>query len=235
MSISVIIPVLDEADCLDGFLAGLRERLGEQDEIIVVDGGSRDESPLIARQHADLVLHCDRGRARQMNLGAERASGDWLWFLHADCGKVKRGHLAALRALPEDAQWGRFDVRLSGDHRLFPMIGHAMNLRSRWTGIATGDQGIFVRRELFLELGGFPMQPLMEDVALSTHLRARARPVCLRPRLIADSRRWEEKGVLRTTMLMWQLRWRYWRGEDPARLHRDYYRHHYSHSPSSSR
>ncbi|MCC4309382.1 MAG: TIGR04283 family arsenosugar biosynthesis glycosyltransferase [Alcanivorax sp.] len=227
MSVSVVVPVLDEARCLDDFLAGLRERLGEQDEIIVVDGGSEDGSPLIAREHADLVLHCDRGRARQMNLGAERAKGDWLWFLHADCGRVKRGHLAALRALPEDAQWGRFDVRLSGDHRLFPVIGHAMNLRSRWTGIATGDQGIFVRRELFLELGGFPLQPLMEDVALSTRLRGRARPVCLRPRLVADSRRWEENGVLRTTVLMWQLRWRYWRGEDPARLHRDYYRHHY--------
>ena len=170
MSLSVVIPVLDEAKCLEPFLDGLRERLAEGDEIIVVDGGSQDGSPLIARQYADVVLHCDRGRARQMNLGAERAKGDWLWFLHADCGRVKRGHLRALRTLPEDALWGRFDVRLSGDHRLFPMIGHAMNLRSRWTGIATGDQGIFVRRDLFLEMGGFPMQPLMEDVALKMYL-----------------------------------------------------------------
>lgn len=227
MNLSVVIPVLDEAKCLGPFLEMLRERLGEGDQIIVVDGGSSDNSALIAREHADLVLHCDRGRARQMNLGAERAEGDWLWFLHADCGRVVRGHIRALRALPGDAVWGRFDVRLSGDHRLFPLIGHAMNIRSRWTGIATGDQGIFVRRDAFLEMGGFPMQPLMEDVALSQRLRRLASPTCLRPRLVADSRRWEEHGVWCTMMLMWQLRWRYWRGEDPARLHRDYYRQQY--------
>jgi glycosyltransferase involved in cell wall biosynthesis len=150
MNLSVVIPVLDEAKCLGPFLEMLRERLGEGDQIIVVDGGSSDNSALIAREHADLVLHCDRGRARQMNLGAERAEGDWLWFLHADCGRVVRGHIRALRALPEDAVWGRFDVRLSGNHRLFPLIGHAMNIRSRWTGIATGDQGIFVRRRRWL-------------------------------------------------------------------------------------
>ena len=144
MNLSVVIPVLDEAKCLGPFLEMLRERLGEGDQIIVVDGGSSDNSALIAREHADLVLHCDRGRARQMNLGAERAEGDWLWFLHADCGRVVRGHIRALRALPEDAVWGRFDVRLSGNHRLFPLIGHAMNIRSRWTGIATGDQGVEV-------------------------------------------------------------------------------------------
>ncbi|ASK34581.1 glycosyl transferase [Alcanivorax sp. N3-2A] len=223
MKLSVVMPVLNESACLESLLEGLRKRLGDGDEIIVVDGCSTDDSALIAGRHADLVLHCDRGRARQMNLGAERASGDLLWFLHADCGRVLSGHVRALRTLADDALWGRFDVRLSGEHPMLFLIGHAMNLRSRWTGIATGDQGIFIRRDLFQELGGFPEQPLMEDIALSRRLCARTPPVCLRPRLVADSRRWESRGVWRTTLLMWQLRWRYWRGEDPARLHRDYY------------
>ena len=223
MRLSVVIPVLNEAARLPVLLASLRERLDEDDEIIVVDGCSDDDSARVAAEYADLVLHSDRGRARQMNLGARRASGTWLWFLHADCGRILRGHIRALHALPADAAWGRFDVRLSGAHYLYPVIGHAMNLRSRWTGVATGDQGLFVRRELFEALGGFPDVPLMEDVALSKRLRARARPVCLRPRLETDSRRWRDKGVWSTTVLMWRLRLRYWLGEDPARLHRAYY------------
>lgn len=223
MSLSVVIPVLNEAARLPALLSGLRERLAEDDEIIVVDGWSDDDSARLAADHADLVLHCDRGRARQMNLGARRARGDWLWFLHVDCGRILRGHVQALHELPAEALWGRFDVRLSGAHYLYPVIGHAMNLRSRWTGVATGDQGLFVRRELFEALGGFPDLPLMEDVALSKLLRSRAAPVCLRPRLVADSRRWETGGVWRTTMLMWRLRLRYWRGEDPRRLHSAYY------------
>lgn len=223
MSLSVVIPVLNEAARLSTLLAGLRERLDEGDQIIVVDGCSDDDSPRVAAEYADLVLHCDRGRARQMNLGARRATGEWLWFLHADCGRILGGHVRALRALPADAVWGRFDVRLSGDHYLFPAIGHAMNLRSRWTGVATGDQGLFVRRELFQALGGFPDMPLMEDIALSKLLRSKAPPLCLRPRLVADSRRWEKRGVWRTTLLMWLLRLRYWCGDDPARLHSAYY------------
>lgn len=223
MSLSVVIPVLNEAVRLPLLLSGLRERLAEDDEIIVVDGCSQDDSARVAADYADLVLHCDRGRARQMNLGARRARGEWLWFLHADCGHILRGHVRALRELPADAVWGRFDVRLSGDHYMFPLIAHAMNLRSRWTGVATGDQGLFVRRDLFAALGGFPGLPLMEDVALSKTLRAKAPPVCLRPRLVADSRRWEKRGVWRTTMLMWRLRLRYWLGADPAHLHQAYY------------
>lgn len=223
MSLSVVIPVLNEARRLPALLQGLRERLGEDDEIIVVDGCSDDDSAVIARRYADLVVHCDRGRARQMNLGARRARGRWLWFLHADCGRILRGHVRALQALPRETVWGRFDVRLSGDHYLFPVIAHAMNLRSRWTGVATGDQGLFVDRQVFQAVGGFPNMPLMEDVALSKRLRCEAPPVCLRPRLVTDSRRWQENGVWRTTLLMWRLRLRYWRGEDPMRLHRDYY------------
>lgn len=223
MRLSVIIPVLNEAARLETMLQAVSAHLHEGDEMIVVDGCSQDDSALIASRHADLVLHCDRGRARQMNLGAERASGDLLWFLHADSQGLRGGHFRALRALPERVQWGRFDVRLGAKHPLLWAIGHAMNLRSRWTGIATGDQGIFVRHGLFTAVGGFPQLPLMEDVALSGLLRRHGAPACLRPALRADSRRWEEHGVWRTVFLMWRLRWRYWRGEDPARLHRDYY------------
>ncbi|KYZ86303.1 glycosyl transferase [Alcanivorax sp. KX64203] len=223
--LSVVIPVLNEAPRLRWLLPKLRRHLWDQDEIIVVDGASTDDTVSVAEEGADKVLHCDRGRARQMNFGAERACGDLLWFLHADSG-LRREQPAALRYLPEGPLWGRFDVRLKGRHPLFPIIGGAMNLRSRWTGIATGDQGIFVDRLLFLDVGGFPLQPLMEDVALSACLRRHGKPLCLHPRMVVDSRRWQQHGVLRTILLMWRLRWRYWRGADPAELHRIYYRDH---------
>lgn len=221
-TVSVIVPVRNEADHLAETLARLRDALQEGDELIVVDGGSTDASVDIARQGADRVILSAPGRARQMNAGARQARGDWLWFFHADT-RLNRSHRQALAALPARARWGRFDVRLSGRRILFRVIGAMINLRSRLSGIATGDQGIFVRQDIFAALGGYPDQPLMEDIALSRLLKRQARPCCLRPALVTSSRRWETRGAWPTIWLMWSLRYRYWRGAQPEELYRDYY------------
>ena len=204
-TVSVIVPVRNEADHLAETLAGLRDALQEGDELIVVDGGSTDASVDIARQGADRVILSAPGRARQMNAGARQARGDWLWFVHADT-RLNRSHRQALAALSAQGRWGRFDVRLSGRRILFRVIGAMINLRSRLSGIATGDQGIFVRQDIFAALGGYPDQPLMEDIALSRLLKRQARPCCLRPALVTSSRRWEARGAWPTIWLMWSLR-----------------------------
>ena len=221
--VSVIVPVLNEADTLAESLTRLRTALADDDELIVVDGGSVDHSIDIARQLADTVLTSDQGRSFQMNAGAVCARGVWLWFIHADTVLNAR-HREALGSLVSRTLWGRFDVRLSQPRPLFRVIAFMMNWRSRLTGIATGDQALFVRRDVFREQGGFPEQPLMEDIALSRRLRALARPACLRPPVSTSSRRWERHGAWRTIWLMWSLRFRYWRGASPEALHREYYR-----------
>lgn len=221
--LSIVIPVLNEADHLPRLLGDLEPLRVQGCEIIVVDGGSRDATLAVAAAGADRVLHGPRGRALQMNTGAARARGAVLWFLHADT-RVP-GSVAA--ALPDPDQgawsWGRCGVRLSGDRRAFRLIGALMNLRSCLTGIATGDQGIFVRRAAFERVGGFPEIPLMEDIALSRQLKQSfGRPCCLRAHLITSSRRWETGGIGRTVLLMWSLRLAYWAGADPAALARRY-------------
>lgn len=221
-SVSVIVPVRNEADQLADVLASIRRALHDDDELVVVDGGSTDASAEIATRFANRVLHSAPGRARQMNAGALEAKGTWLWFVHAD-SQLLPAHRAALESLPDSALWGRFAVRLSGQRAMYSVIALLMNLRSRLTAIATGDQAIFVRREVFDEVGGFADLPLMEDIALCAQLRRKARPCCARPALVTSSRRWQQNGVWKTIWLMWSLRWRFWRGEDPARLHRDYY------------
>lgn len=217
--ISVIIPVWDEGAVIDAILQDLRGLRAAGAEVIVVDGGSRDDTVARARAGADRVLSAPRGRARQMNSGAAAARGALLWFVHADT-RIDPAAADDLRGLARDPGfvWARFGVRLSGPRPLFRLVASMMNLRSRLTGIATGDQGLCVRREVFESVGGFPDLPLMEDVALSRLLRARARPRCLPVRLTTSSRRWERDGAWRTIWLMWTLRWAYWRGADPARL-----------------
>jgi rSAM/selenodomain-associated transferase 2 len=154
-----------------------------------------------------------------MNAGANAARGDVLWFLHADT-LVSPAALAALPgALAQSGgDWGRFDVQLTGSHPLLRLVEWSMNLRSRWTAIATGDQGIFVRRGLFEQVGGFADIPLMEDIALSRRLKRHSPPLRLRARLYTSSRRWERNGIVRTIVLMWRLRFAYWRGVPPQRL-----------------
>ena len=221
-TLSIVMPVLDEADGIQATLAALAPLRARGAELIVVDGGSSDATLALAAPLADVLLAAPQGRARQMNAGAARAQGDALLFLHADAVLPPGADALIQQALAGGAVWGRFDVRISGRPRLLRLVAWLMNLRSRCTGIATGDQAMFVQRELFLRVGGFPDQPLMEDIALSRRLRAVARPACLRPRATTSGRRWESRGVWRTIFLMWRLRWRYWRGEPAETLARAY-------------
>ena len=222
-AVSVVVPVLDEATTLAGSLLPLQSARGRDVEVIVVDGGSRDGTPRAAHPLSDRVLDAPRGRAHQMNTGAEAARGRVLLFLHADT-RLPRGWVTLVRDALDTRgrEWGRFDVRLDGAHPMLRVVERAMNLRSRLSGIATGDQAIFVTRAAFEAAGGFPDIALMEDVALSRTLRARSRPACLRAAAITSSRRWERNGIARTIVLMWRLRLRYALGADPDELARIY-------------
>jgi rSAM/selenodomain-associated transferase 2 len=211
--LAIVMPVLDEAAGIAATLDALAPLRRRGCALIVVDGGSRDGTPALAAPLADQVIASPRGRALQMNAGAAAAAdAGVLLFLHADTLLPADADRLVLDAVARGARWGRFDVRIAGRPRMLRVIAALMNLRSRLTGIATGDQAIFVERALFERLGGFPAQPLMEDVELSRRLRAVARPACLRARVLTSGRRWEQRGVWRTVWLMWRLRWRYWRG-----------------------
>jgi rSAM/selenodomain-associated transferase 2 len=223
MRLSIVVPTLNEAGTLPALLADLDRLRAPGDEIVVVDGGSSDATPALAAGLADRVLSTAPGRASQMNAGAAVARGDTLWFVHADSRVPADARDAIAAALDAGAEWGRFDVRLSGTRPLLRLVEALMNLRSRASGIATGDQGIFVRRTAFEAVGGFPPIALMEDIALSRTLKRLCRPHCgVRPRLLTSSRRWEQRGIWRTILLMWRLRLAYALGADPGRLARRY-------------
>jgi rSAM/selenodomain-associated transferase 2 len=219
MSLSVIIPALNEAESITATLQALAPVRARGAEVIVVDGGSADDTVARARPLADLVLAAPRGRALQMNTGAARASGTILLFLHADSVPPSQADTLIVSGMNRTRRhWGRFDVRIAGAHPLLRAVERAMNLRSRWTGIATGDQGIFVTRSLYAAAGGYPENPLMEDVALTKRLKRFGPPLCLKHPITTSARRWERNGVLRTILLMWHLRLAYWLGADPGAL-----------------
>jgi len=224
VNLSIIIPVLNEEAEIADTLAALAPLRACGVETIVVDGGSRDRTVALARPLADTVIESARGRAVQMNAGAAAAKpGNVLLFLHADTRLPAEADRLVLDGLARSGrQWGRFDVRISGRHPLLRVVARLMNIRSRLTGVATGDQAIFVTRDLFDAVGGFPDIPLMEDVALSRALRRSGTPLCLRPRALTSGRRWEKEGVVRTIVLMWRLRFAYSLGAEPARLARRY-------------
>jgi rSAM/selenodomain-associated transferase 2 len=191
--------------------------------VIVVDGGSRDATVEHALARADCVLSSPPGRALQMNAGAARASGDVLLFLHADSRLPARADRLVIEGLKSSGrEWGRFDVTIIGRQRLLSVVAFFMRMRSRLTGIATGDQAIFVRRNAFEAAGAFPPIALMEDIALCQALKRIGRPLCLCARVVTSGRRWEEHGVLRTVVLMWMLRLAFFFGADPKRLARRY-------------
>lgn len=219
MKLSVVIPALNEAAGIETVLLPLQPWRKVGHEVMVVDGGSADDTRERAEPLADRVLVAPRGRASQMNVGATVSGEDVLCFLHADTVVPVAGAALILRALGRQRRdWGRFDVRLSGSHRVLRVVERLMNLRSRLTGMATGDQAMFVRRALFEEVGGFPDIALMEDIALSQRLKRHGRPACIRVPVTTSSRRWEAQGVIRTIALMWRLRLAYFLGADPNRL-----------------
>jgi rSAM/selenodomain-associated transferase 2 len=219
MRLSIIIPALDEAERIAALLTGLQALRARGAEVIVVDGGGSDATPALAAPLADRVMTAPRGRARQMNAGAAQARGEALLFLHADTTLPDDADRHVLDRLRQGKHvWGRFDVRIGGSARTLRMVAILMNLRSRLSGIATGDQALFMTRAAFESVGGFPDQPLMEDIELSRRLLTLSRPACLPGPAITSGRRWETRGVWRTIFLMWRLRWLYARGVAPARL-----------------
>ena len=223
LSLSIIIPALNEESAIGDLLADLAPLRTKGHELILVDAGSADRTLAIATPGVDRSIQSVPGRALQMNAGARVAVGEILWFLHADTRVPEQAANELLRACADGSLWGRFDVRLSGSHWLLRIVERMMNLRSQITGVASGDQGIFVRRETFRDVSGFPQIPLMEDIALSKALRRRSRPACIRhPRLQTSSRRWEQRGIISTIFLMWRLRLAFACGAAPRDLAKRY-------------
>ena len=223
LKLSIIIPTLNEAGRISAALVALQPFRQRGAEILVADGGSTDGTADIAVLGADNVITAPGGRASQQNAGAQKALGDTFLFLHIDTQLPLDADDLIADALNDRAvQWGRFDVRFDTDQTMLRVVATMMNARSRLTGIATGDQCIFVRRNEFEAVGGFPTLPLMEDVALSTLLRRHSAPECLHNKVTTSSRRWQKNGIWRTIFLMWGLRLAFALGVSPARLARWY-------------
>jgi rSAM/selenodomain-associated transferase 2 len=221
--LSVVIPTLNEAGCIRGLCVALQPLRRRGHEIILVDGGSDDHTIDLGRPLVDRLLSSTQGRALQMRAGAAAASGTVLWFLHADTSVPDNADMLILEVLQNGrSDWGRFDITLSVKHPVLRCVAHLMNLRSCITGIATGDQGIFVRRSLYEDVGGIPPLPLMEDIALSRALKKHSRPACVRQKLLTSARRWQQHGIIRTILTMWGLRLAYFIGVSPRHLAKYY-------------
>jgi len=222
-SLSIIIPVLNEATNIVAALEAVASLRTRGVEIVVVDGGSSDDTVALAKPLADFGVASARGRATQMNAGAAIARGGVLLFLHADTRLPTNADELILEGLTQSRRtWGRFDVSIEGKHPLLPLIAASMNTRSRLTGIATGDQALFVTRDAFVAAGGFPAIALMEDIQLSRRLKRISPPLCLHARVTTSGRRWERRGVVRTILLMWRLRLAHFFGTSPESLARRY-------------
>jgi rSAM/selenodomain-associated transferase 2 len=219
--LTIVIPTLNEAAIIVAALAALEPLRARGAEVIVADGGSRDGTARLAEPLADRVITVPRGRGAPMNAGAALGSGDALLFLHADTTLPADADRLIEAALGRRA-WGRFNLRIAGRHPLLTVVARMINWRSRLTGIATGDQAIFVTRKAFQTVGGFPDWPLMEDVAISRRLKRLNRPFCIATPVVTSGRRWEQNGVVRTIVLMWRLRLAYYLGVEPALLARRY-------------
>ncbi len=214
---SIIVPTLNEAEGIYDFLMALQSLRGRC-EIIIADAGSTDDTQLIALPLVDQFITVAKGRAKQMNAGADIVSTDILIFLHADTYLPEQALLLIQNAIDSSAQWGRFDLQLVGQHPMLKVVAQIMNWRSRISGIATGDQVIFIMRQTFLAIGGFPEIPLMEDIEISKRLKSFTRPYCIKAKVKSSARRWESFGVWKTIALMWSIRLRYFLGQSPQYL-----------------
>lgn len=225
--LSIIMPCLNEAQQIETSLQTLQALRSHGHEIIVCDAGSTDNTRQLATPLCDTFLQADKGRALQMNAGAAQASGDVLCFLHADTLSPQHLDEHIFQALQQShSVWGRFNIRLSGQHPAFRLIERLINLRSCFSGVASGDQGIFIYRSVFNRLGGYKTIALMEDIELSKRLRKISKPACIKQvNLLTSSRRWEEHGILYTVLLMWKLRLKYFLGSNPQQLASEYRDH----------
>jgi len=216
-TIAVIIPLFNEQQVLPALISRMSGI--DADEVMIVDGGSSDGSLALLKESGIDWISAEAGRARQMNAGAALCLSDILLFVHADT-LIDSSHLQSIRKMMENDVFvgGRFDVALSGNHPAFRMIAWFINARSRLTGISTGDQCQFVRRSLFEKLDGFPELPLMEDVAFSKLLKREGKIACLKQKVITSSRRWQQNGILKTVLLMWEIRLLYWLGRPAEKL-----------------
>lgn len=223
IKLSFIIPVYNESSQIKQCLNNLTFLRQDGHEVIVVDGGSDDDTLTLAQPLCDVAITSEKSRATQMNAGAVKASGDYLLFLHVDT--VVPENTSALFSKLEKNNWGHFDIRLSGNHFMFRIIEACMNIRSRLSGIATGDQVMFIDKELFIKTSGFPELALMEDIAISKQLLQFSKPVCFNDKVVSSSRRWEKNGIIKTILKMWYLRLLYFFDVDTNKLARIYYRH----------
>ena len=224
-SLSIVVPALNEVDSIQEVLENLLASMSADDELILVDGGSIDGTLLEARRVKDSrlkIISSERGRARQMNAGARESSGSLLLFHHAD-STLPAGFRGYLDSVSSNLGWGRFDVSLDARGAAYRVIEWFINWRSRLSAIATGDQSIFVSRSLFEAVGGFPDQPLMEDIELSTRLKRLSKPHYVKARVMTSARKWRKEGIVRTVLLMWSIRAKYALGADPEELVRKYY------------
>ena len=221
MKISVIIPVLNEEGYISQTLLCLQAMRQRGHEVIVIDGGSQDNTVNVATPLSDMVIRSEKGRAQQMQEGVAQSDGDALWFLHADTVTPDNADDIIKQALNKK-YWGRFDIVITSKHKLLRLVGIMMNLRSCITGICTGDQGIFVKKETYNSIGGLSQIPLMEDIALSKNLKKIGRPACIQEVIYTSGRRWETYGIIRTILLMWTLRTLYFLGASPVFLKSKY-------------
>lgn len=229
MKISIIIPILNEEKNLPQLVSTLSKLTPQPNNIVIVDGGSDDDSVAVAQNSGLTIITAERGRASQQNTGAEYAiktyQPDLLLFLHADTQLPKNGlTLISEHFSDKDNHkfWGRFDVQLDSTHWLLKLVSFMINWRSRITGIATGDQAIFINANLFEQVNGFANIPLMEDVEICKRLRRLTKPICIKEKAITSARRWEKHGRVKTIVLMWRLRFEYWLGVSPDKLAVDY-------------
>lgn len=233
-NVTIIIPILNEADNLPYLFANIYNLNSAPQQVILVDGGSNDDSLRMAKDMVKQltpnnhktdwqVIESKAGRARQMNAGAALATSDILLFLHADTKLPTQAIYEVMTAI-KNSEWGRFDVKLNSRQPMLWLVSQMMNWRSRFTSIATGDQAIFIKRTLFEQVGGYPKQGLMEDVELCKQLKAIAKPACLKTKVITSARRWQQHGTWRTIILMWQLRFDYWRGISADNIRQRYYK-----------
>lgn len=218
VELCIVIPVLNEASTLAALLGELATLRRRGVRVVVVDGGSEDDTLAIAQAYADIALMAPRGRGVQMNAGAAVCTAEILLFLHADTRLPEYADTLVRQALSGQKVWGRFDVCIDSKQFLLRVVSFLMNMRSRWTGIATGDQAMFVQRDIFTAVGGFSDIPLMEDIALSRALKRHSAPACAREKVVTSARRWEQHGALHTILLMWRLRAAFFFGAAPTQL-----------------